>query len=248
MSRFKMPVKLAPSPAAGEPGLQNAAARIRSSREAQQKLLEARRSSDPKDDGLVTAAGAPIATSSATSFAMQSSAAASPEQIGRAMRGDTARGEADDRTVMPDGQKDPSTSVVPMEEASGKTLDRIHKLTILLRLPLIAQASIATMPKSKGLDLDYVLKSLIKSAREMLRGSTFPELLPSLSPAAQAICIALSGELTLGEPMTIYLSEGVIAQMHRAFGDPLLVYPKARVAGAYFSALIARLIEQGTGR
>ena len=48
--------------------------------------------------------------------------------------------------------------------------------------------------------------------------------------------------------MTIYLSEGVIAQMHRAFGDPLLVYPKARVAGAYFSALIARLIEQGTGR
>ena len=100
------------------------------------------------------------------------------------MRGDTARGEADDRTVMPDGQKDPSTSVVPMEEASGKTLDRIHKLTILLRLPLIAQASIATMPKSKGLDLDYVLKSLIKSAREMLRGSTFPELLPSLSPAA----------------------------------------------------------------
>ena len=141
------------------------------------------------------------------------------------MRGDTARGEADDRTVMPDGQKDPSTSVVPMEEASGKTLDRIHKLTILLRLPLIAQASIATMPKSKGLDLDYVLKSLIKSAREMLRGSTFPELLPSLSPAAQAICIALSGELTLGEPMTIYLSEGVIAQMHRAFGDPLLVYP-----------------------
>ena len=248
MSRFKMPVKLAPSPAAGEPGLQNAAARIRSSREAQQKLLEARRSSDPKDHGLVAAAGKPIATSSATSLAIGSSPAAGPEPIGRAIRGDTAPGEADDRTVMPDGQKDPSTSVVPMEEASGKTLDRIHKLTILLRLPLIAQASIATMPKSKGLDLDYVLKSLIKSAREMLRGSTFPELLPSLSPAAQAICIALSGELTLGEPMTIYLSEGVIAQMHRAFGDPLLVYPKARVAGAYFSALIARLIEQGTGR
>ena len=55
-------------------------------------------------------------------------------------------------------------------------------------------------------------------------------------------------QLTLGEPMTIYLSEGAIVQMHRAFGDPLLVYPKARVAGAYFSALIARLIEQDTGR
>ena len=248
MSRFKMPVKLAPSPAAAEPGLQNAAARIRSSREAQQKLLEARRSSDPKDDGLVPAAGAPISLRSATLLTNESSPTVGMEPIGRAMRKDKARGEADDRKAMPGGQKDANTSVLPMKEASGKTLDRIHKLTILLRLPLIAQASIATMPKSKGLDPDYVLKSLIKSAREMLRGSTFPELLPSLSPAAQAICIALSDELTLGEPMTIYLSEGVIAQMHRAFGDPLLVYPKARVAGAYFSALIARLIEQGTGR
>lgn len=248
MSRFKMPVKLAPSPAAGEPGLQNAAARIRSSRETQQKLLEARRSSDPKDAGLVAAAGAPIATSSATSLANENSPAAGPEPIGRAIRGDTAPREADDRKTMPDRQKDPSTCVLPMVEASGKTLDRLQKLTILLRLPLIARANIATMPKSKGLDPDYVLRSLIKSAREMLRDSAFPDLLPGLSPAAQAICIALSNELTLGEPMTIYLSEGVITQMHRAFGDPLLVYPKARVAGAYFSALIARLIEQGTGR
>ena len=248
MSRFKMPVKLAPSPAAGEPGLQNAAARIRSSREAQQKLLEARRSGDPKDDELVAAAGAPIATSLATALATESSGTASPEPIGPAILGDTAPRRASDRKAMPEGQIDPSASVLPIVEAFGKTPGRIHKLTILLRLPLVAQASIATMPKSKGLDPDYVLRSLIKSAREILRDSAFPEMLPGLSPAAMAICNARSGELTLGEPMTIYLSEGAIAQMHRAFGDPLLVYPKARVAGAYFSALIARLIEQGTRR
>lgn len=39
MSRFKLPPRVAPSPAAGEPGIQNAAARLRSSREAQDRLL-----------------------------------------------------------------------------------------------------------------------------------------------------------------------------------------------------------------
>lgn len=43
MSRFKMPPRVAPSPAAGEPGLQNAAARLRSSRDVQARLLEERR-------------------------------------------------------------------------------------------------------------------------------------------------------------------------------------------------------------
>ena len=38
-----MPPRIAPSPAAEEPGQQNAAARIRSSREAQSRLLAERR-------------------------------------------------------------------------------------------------------------------------------------------------------------------------------------------------------------
>lgn len=43
MSRFKIPPRVAPSPAAGEPGLKNAAARLRSSRDVQARLLEERR-------------------------------------------------------------------------------------------------------------------------------------------------------------------------------------------------------------
>lgn len=44
MSRYRLPPRVAPSPAAEEPGQQNAASRLRSSREAQAKLLEERRS------------------------------------------------------------------------------------------------------------------------------------------------------------------------------------------------------------
>lgn len=44
MSRFKLPPRVAPSPAAGEPGMQNAAARLRSSRETQDRLLAEQRS------------------------------------------------------------------------------------------------------------------------------------------------------------------------------------------------------------
>jgi len=43
MSRFKLPPRVAPSPAAGEPGMQNAASRLRSSREAQDRLLAEQR-------------------------------------------------------------------------------------------------------------------------------------------------------------------------------------------------------------
>ena len=43
MSRYRLPPRVAPSPATEEPGQQNAASRLRSSREAQAKLLEERR-------------------------------------------------------------------------------------------------------------------------------------------------------------------------------------------------------------
>ena len=43
MSRFRLPARVAPSPAAEEPGLQNSAARLRSSREAQSRILAERR-------------------------------------------------------------------------------------------------------------------------------------------------------------------------------------------------------------
>jgi hypothetical protein len=43
MSRFKLPPRVAPSPAAVEPGMQNAVARLRSSRAAQDQLLAEQR-------------------------------------------------------------------------------------------------------------------------------------------------------------------------------------------------------------
>lgn len=51
MSRFKLPPRVAPSPAAGEPGMQNAAARLRSSREAQDRLLAEQRRQDSEAIG-----------------------------------------------------------------------------------------------------------------------------------------------------------------------------------------------------
>lgn len=39
MSRFRLPARVAPSPAAEEPGSQNSAARLRSSREVQSRIL-----------------------------------------------------------------------------------------------------------------------------------------------------------------------------------------------------------------
>lgn len=43
MSRFRLPPRVAPSPAAGEPGMQNAVARLRSSRAVQDQLLAEQR-------------------------------------------------------------------------------------------------------------------------------------------------------------------------------------------------------------
>lgn len=43
MSRYRLPPRVAPSPAAGEPGLQNAASRLRSSRAVQDQLLAQQR-------------------------------------------------------------------------------------------------------------------------------------------------------------------------------------------------------------
>ncbi|MEO8244754.1 MAG: hypothetical protein ABI832_20905 [bacterium] len=43
MSRFKLPPRVAPSPAAGEPGMQNAVARLRSSRQIQDRFLAEQR-------------------------------------------------------------------------------------------------------------------------------------------------------------------------------------------------------------
>jgi len=55
MSRFKLPPRVAPSPAAGEPGMQNAAARLRSSREAQDRLLAEQRARDGETTAAVDA-------------------------------------------------------------------------------------------------------------------------------------------------------------------------------------------------
>ena len=51
MSRFRLPARVAPSPAAEEPGLQNSAARLRSSREVQSRILAERRA--PEQGGNV---------------------------------------------------------------------------------------------------------------------------------------------------------------------------------------------------
>ncbi len=115
MSRFKMPPRVAPSPAAGEPGFQNAAARLRSSRDVQSRLLEERRAAAEPGvvDGFAVERPAHPATEITTAPFAQDDAGA---------------------TTVPTGR--------PEAERSRPARAGKRKLVVLFRLPLTTAARI----------------------------------------------------------------------------------------------------------
>lgn len=216
MSRFKMPPRVAPSPAAGEPGLQNAAARLRSSRDVQARLLEERRAT--AEPGVVD------------SFAVERHAHPATEITTVPFVQVDAGG-----TTVPTGR--------PEVEGSRPARAGKRKLVVLFRLPLTTAARIISIEGAEGLSEAYVLKALAKEGRAALRGLTGDADLDPLLSIAKDMRSVPANRMTVGEAMTVYLRHGTLAAMHSALGDSWQVLPKATVVGAFLGAIVTRLIE-----
>ena len=216
MSRFKMPPRVAPSPAAGEPGLQNAAARLRSLRDVQARLLEERRATAEPD----------MAEGSAG------------ERFGKAaVETDTSSSEEDS-----DGGI--AVPTCNTGDAGGKpNRPGKRKVIVLFRLPLTTAARIASIQGASALSEAYVLKALAKEGRAELRGLKGDADLEPLLGIAKDMRSVPASQMTVGEAMTVYLRQGTLAAMHSALGDPWLILPKATVVGAFLAAIVTRLIE-----
>lgn len=216
MSRFKMPPRVAPSPAAGEPGLQNAAARLRSSRDVQARLLEERR-----------AAAEPGVVDGSAGERLGQSAVETAPSLGEQ---DGAGGIA-------------ASAGRPAGEGSRPDRAGKRKLIVLFRLPLTTAARIASIKGADGLGEAYVLKALAKEGRAALRGLKGDADLEPLLSIAKDIRSVSASQMTVGEAMTVYLRQGTLVAMHGALGDPWLILPKATVVGAFLAAIVTRRIE-----
>lgn len=218
MSRFKMPPRVAPSPAAGEPGLQNAAARLRSSRDVQARLLQERRAT--AEPGLAE----DIASERFGKAAIETATSSSEED-----------GDGDGGIAVPTCN---TGDAVGKPNRPGK-----RKLIVLFRLPLTTAARIASIQGASGLSEAYVLKALAKEGRAALRELKGDADLEPLLSIANDMRSVPASRMTVGEAMTVYLRQGTLDAMHIALGDPWLILPKATVVGAFLAAIVTRLIE-----
>ena len=135
-----MPPRIAPSPAAEEPGQQNAVARLRSSREAQSRLLAERR-------GEVAAADHEVDSRDQSSTAVHEDAT-----------GDPGKREAD-------AVRSASVKATVGSATTGKKV----KLVLLCRLPLSLEPDLAGIAAQDGVTMEYVLGALAREGRERLR-------------------------------------------------------------------------------
>ena len=219
MSRFRLPARVAPSPAAEEPGLQNSAARLRSSREVQSRILAERRA--PVE-------GMPAESIEAQLSSMPTVHFAEPEFAGK------REGE----------RRQPQSSASPAECAgSGLAMPRKEKLVVLFRLPLAAEKQLEQIPGSGEVTPAYMLRAFAKEARaELRRLSAEDELAPHVDEARRIFAMAAT-DMAVGEPMTVYAQSSAIRAMHAALDDPWLIEPRATIVGAFFAAIASRLIE-----
>lgn len=219
MSRFRLPARVAPSPAAEEPGLQNSAARLRSSREVQSRILAERRA--PEKAGTDESVGAQLSSMPTAHFA-------EPESAGN------REGE----------RRQPQSSASPAEFAgSGLAKPRKEKLVVLFRLPLAAEKQLEQIPGAGEVTPAYMLRAFAKEARaELRRLLAEDDLAPHVDEARRIFAMAATG-MAVGEPMTAYAQSSAIRAMHAALDDPWLIEPRATIVGAFLAAIASQLIE-----
>lgn len=213
MSRFRIPPRIAPSPAAEEPGQQNAAARLRSSREAQSRLLAERRGNTAEE-------GEERERLDPSPTAGSAEAAGNPEKR-----------EREDRSLsdLPKG----------LAAAKGKKV----KLVLLYRLPLKLEPDLADIAARDGVTMEYVLGALAREGRERLRTLAGEADVRPLTEEAVGFEQLTEGVKVIGNPMTVYVRPEALEAMHRAAGDPWCSLPRATAVGGYFTAIVARLIK-----
>lgn len=219
MSRFRLPARVAPSPAAEEPGLQNSAARLRSSREVQSRILAERRA--PEKAGTDESVGAQLSS-------MPTVHLAEPEFAGKR--------EGERRQLQ--------SSASPAEcAASGLAKPRKEKLVVLFRLPLAAETQLEQIPGAGEVTPAYMLRAFAKEARaELRRLLAEDDLAPHVDEAKRIFAMAAS-DMAVGEPMTVYAQSSAIRAMHAVLDDPWLIEPRATIVGAFLAAIASQLIE-----
>lgn len=219
MSRFRLPARVAPSPAAEEPGLQNSAARLRSSREVQSRILAERRAPE---------AGLPAENIEDQLHDLPTSPLAEAGLAGR------REGERD---------QPPSPALPPDAPAGVLTKPRKEKLVVLFRLPLATEKHLEQIPGAGEVTPAYMLRAFAKEARaELRRLSAEEEIMPHTDEARRIFAMAAT-EMAVGEPMTVYAQISAIRAMHAALGDPWQIEPRATIVGAFLAAIASRLIE-----
>ena len=219
MSRFRLPARVAPSPAAEEPGLQNSAARLRSSREVQSRILAERRAPE---------AGLPAENTEAKLPAMPTSPLAEAGLAGK------REGERD---------KPPSPAFPPEAPSGVVSKPRKEKLVVLFRLPLMTERRLEQIPGADEVTPAYMLRAFAKEARAELRRLLPEEDINAHADEARRIFAMSTTDMAVGEAMTVYAQASAIRAMHAALGDPWQIEPRATIVGAFLAAIASRLIE-----
>ncbi|MCA3456846.1 MAG: hypothetical protein IOD03_22185 [Methylocystis sp.] len=219
MSRFRLPARVAPSPAAEEPGLQNSAARLRSSREVQSRILAERRA--PEAGSAAETVGADL-SNLATSHLAEAAFAGKWEEEG--------------------GQPSP-VSLPPGAPADVVSKPRKEKLVVLFRLPLATERRLEQIPGADEVTPAYMLRAFAKEARAELRRLLAEEEIMPHEEEARRIFAMPATDMAVGEAMTVYAQGSAIRAMHAALGDPWQIEPRATIVGAFLAAIASRLIE-----
>ena len=219
MSRFRLPARVAPSPAAEEPGLQNSAARLRSSREVQSRILAERRApevglpAENIEDQLPELPTSPLV------------------EAGLAGKREGERGP-------------PSlTSLPPGAPAGVVSKPRKEKLVVLFRLPLATEKHLEQIPGAGEVTPAYMLRAFAKEARAELRRLMAEEEIMPHAEEARRIFAMSATDMAVGEAMTVYAQASAIRAMHAALGDPWQIEPRATIVGAFLAAIALQLIE-----
>jgi hypothetical protein len=219
MSRFRLPARVAPSPAAEEPGLQNSAARLRSSREVQSRILAERRAPE---------AGLSVESIEAQLPDLPTTSKAEAGLAGK------REGERD---------QPPSAPLPPDASAGVLAKPRKEKLVVLFRLPLATERRLEQIPGAGEVTSAYMLRAFAKEARAELRRLVAEEEIMPYADEARRIFVMAVTDMAIGEAMTVYAQGSAIRAMHAALGDPWQIEPRATIVGAFLAAIASRLIE-----